>query len=172
MEKRSGRLVVVAKNSKERPEWRRLQRKNFSILGLLKRKGWPQRHRESSWQVRQSRLCQKERKQSHLSRAPNRKEGIQCLRSKENSSKGKKETSIPLQKDIESKSKKQSYPNELFENSRKGDVRWGKRRKKERWFVELVGDQNPGSEAPPSSKRAKEKGAKEMPGEEQLPEEQ
>ena len=30
------------------------------------------RHRESSWQVRQSRLCQKKKKQSHQFRAPDR----------------------------------------------------------------------------------------------------
>ena len=34
-----------------------------------------------------------------------------------------KETSIPLQKDSDSQSKKQSYLNELSKNSRKGDVR-------------------------------------------------
>ena len=49
-----------------------MARKNLSILGLLKRKEWPQCHRESSWQVRQSHLCQKEKKQSSLSRAPDR----------------------------------------------------------------------------------------------------
>ena len=32
---------------------------NLNILGLPKRKVWPQRHRESSRQVPQSRLCQK-----------------------------------------------------------------------------------------------------------------
>ena len=77
-------------------EWRRLQRKNLSILGLLKRKGWPQCHRESSWQVRQSRLCQNRKEQSRLSRAPDRKEGIQCQRSKENNSKGKKKRRVSL----------------------------------------------------------------------------
>ena len=43
---------------------------NLEILGLLKRKEWPQCHRESSWQVRRSRLCQKEQEQSRLSRVP------------------------------------------------------------------------------------------------------
>ena len=74
-EKKNGRLVGGAENSKERAEWRRLQRKNWSVLVLLKRKEWPQCHRESSWQVRQSRLCQKEKEQSHLSEAPNRMVG-------------------------------------------------------------------------------------------------
>ena len=41
-EKRSGRLVGVNKTSKKRTEWCRLQRKNLNILGLLKRKVWPQ----------------------------------------------------------------------------------------------------------------------------------
>ena len=59
-------------------------------IGLIEKKGWPQWHRESSWQVRQSRLCQKGKEQSRLSRAPDRKEGIQCQRSKESSSKGKR----------------------------------------------------------------------------------
>ena len=45
-EKRSGRLAAAAETSKERAEWRRLQRKNLSILGLPKRKEWPQCHRE------------------------------------------------------------------------------------------------------------------------------
>ena len=37
-EKRNGRLVGAAETSKERAEWCRLQRKNWSILGLPKRK--------------------------------------------------------------------------------------------------------------------------------------
>ena len=47
-EKKSGRLVGAAETSKKRAEWRRLQRKNLNIQGLLKRKEWPQCHRESS----------------------------------------------------------------------------------------------------------------------------
>ena len=35
-EKRNGRLVGAAETSKERAEWRRLQQKNLSILGLPK----------------------------------------------------------------------------------------------------------------------------------------
>ena len=65
--KRSGRLVGAAETSKKFAEWRRLQRKNLNVLGLLKRKEWPQCHRESSWQVRGSRPCQKEKEQSRLS---------------------------------------------------------------------------------------------------------
>ena len=74
-EKRNGRLVGAAETSKERAEWRRLQRKNLSILGLPRRKEWPQCHRESSWQERRSRLCQKEKEQSRLSRVPDHEGG-------------------------------------------------------------------------------------------------
>ena len=70
-EKRNNRLVGAAETSKERAEWRRLQRKNLNILGLPQRKEWPQCHRESSWQERRSRPCQKE--QIRLSRVPDRK---------------------------------------------------------------------------------------------------
>ena len=66
-EKRNGRLYGAAETSKERAEWRRLQRKNWNILGLPKSKEWPQCHRESSWQERRSRPCQKEKEQSRLS---------------------------------------------------------------------------------------------------------
>ena len=96
-EKRYGRLVGAAETSKERPGWRRLQRKYLSILGLLKRKRWPRCHRESSWQVRQSCLCQKGKEQSCLKRTAAKE----------------KETSISLQKDSESQSKKQSHLDEL-----------------------------------------------------------
>ena len=70
-QKRSGRLVGAAETSKERAEWHRLQRKNLSILGLPKRKEWPQCHRDSSWQERRSCPCQKGKEQSRLSRVPN-----------------------------------------------------------------------------------------------------
>ena len=68
-----------------------------------------------------------------------------------------KETSIPLQKDSDSQTKQQRHPNELSENSRKADVRWGERPEKEGRLVELVGDPNPGSEAPPRSKIEQER---------------
>ena len=74
-EKKNGRLVGSAETSKERAKWRRLQQKNLNILGLRKRKEWPQCHRESSWQERQSRPCQKEKEQSRLSRAPDHEGG-------------------------------------------------------------------------------------------------
>ena len=68
-EKRNGRLYGVAETSKERAEWHKLQLKNLSILGLPKRKEWHQRHKESSWQERRSRPCQKKKEQSRLSKA-------------------------------------------------------------------------------------------------------
>ena len=74
-EKKNGRLVGAAETSKEHAEWRRLQRKNLSILGLPKRKEWPQCHRESSWQERRSRPCQKEKEQSRQSRVPDHEGG-------------------------------------------------------------------------------------------------
>ena len=67
--------VGAAETSRELAEWHRLQRKNLSILGLPKRKEWPQCHRESSWQVRRSRFRQKEKEQSRLSRVPDHGEG-------------------------------------------------------------------------------------------------
>ena len=68
--KKNGRLYGVAETSKERAEWRRLQRKNLNILDLPKSKEWPQCHTESSRQERRSRSCQKEKEQSRLSKAP------------------------------------------------------------------------------------------------------
>ena len=70
---RSGSLVGATETSKELAEWPRLQQRNLSILGLLRRKEWPQCHRESSWQVRRSRPCQKEK--SHQLRAPDHEGG-------------------------------------------------------------------------------------------------
>ena len=58
--------------------------------GPAEKKGWPQCHREDSWQVRQSRSCQKENEQSRLSRVPDRKEGIQCQRIKRTAAKERK----------------------------------------------------------------------------------
>ena len=48
----------------------------FEHAGLVKRKEWPQCHRESSRQVRQSRICQKGKEQRGQSRARDRKKGI------------------------------------------------------------------------------------------------
>ena len=74
-EKRNSKLVGVAETSKGVAEWHRLQQKNLNILGLLKRKEWLKCHRESGWKIRQSRLFQKGKEQSCLSKVPDRKEG-------------------------------------------------------------------------------------------------
>ena len=74
-EKRNGKLFGVAETSKRLAEWRRLQQKKLNKLGLLRRKEWLQCHRESSWQVRRSCLCQKEKEQSRQSKAPDHEGG-------------------------------------------------------------------------------------------------
>ena len=61
-DRRKSRSIGVSETSKKRAEWRRLQRKNLCILGLLKRKEWPRCCRESSWQGR--RFCQKKKEQA------------------------------------------------------------------------------------------------------------
>ena len=43
--------------------------------GPAKRRDWSQCHKKSSWQVRQSRFCQKEKEKSRLSRPPDREVG-------------------------------------------------------------------------------------------------
>ena len=73
--RRKEKWQTLSETSKERAEWRRPQPKNLSILGLPKRKEWPQCHRKSSWQERQSCPCQKEKEQSRLSKAPDHEWG-------------------------------------------------------------------------------------------------
>ena len=84
-EKKSGRLVGDVETSKEHAEWRRLQPKNWNILSLLKRKEWPQCHRESNWQVHWSRPCQKEKEQSRLSKISDHEGGAAPWREREGS---------------------------------------------------------------------------------------
>ena len=60
-EKRNGRLVGVTETSNERVDWRRLQRRNWNILGLPKTKEWPQCHTESSWQERRADLTKRKK---------------------------------------------------------------------------------------------------------------
>ena len=82
-EKRNGRIDGAAETSKELAQWCRLQRKNMNIMGLLRRKEWLHCHRENSWQVRQSRLSQKENKQSSQFRVPNHeKEKVEVSKSR------------------------------------------------------------------------------------------
>ena len=66
-------------------------------------------------------------------------------------------TSIPLQKDSESHNKRQSHPSELSENSRKRDVCWNDRPERDEQLKKLIGDKNPGPEAPPRSKIERER---------------
>ena len=61
-------LLVLPRPAKRVQNGAGFSGKNLSILGLPKRKEWPQRHGESSWQERRSRSCQKEKEQSRLSR--------------------------------------------------------------------------------------------------------
>ena len=68
-------LLVLPGPAKELAEWRRLQPRNLDILGPSKRKEWPQCHRESSWQVRRNRLCQKEKERNRLFREPDHEKG-------------------------------------------------------------------------------------------------
>ena len=80
----------------------------------------------------------KGKEQSRLFRAPDRKGDMQCRRSKaEQYQRKEKETSIPVQKDSESQSRRQSHPNEPNENSRKRDVCWGGRPEKKKRLVEF-----------------------------------
>ena len=63
-------LLVLLRPAKSVQNGPGFSGKNLNILSLPKRKEWPQCHRESSWQELQSRLCQKEKEQSRLSKAP------------------------------------------------------------------------------------------------------
>ena len=74
--KRIDKPVPAAESSGVLAEWPRLQRKNLNKLGLPKRKEWSQCNKKSSWQEYQSRLCQREKKQSHLSRLSDCEEGV------------------------------------------------------------------------------------------------
>ena len=49
--------------------------KTFNILGLPKRKEWPKCQKESSWQVRQRRICQKRKGTEPSVKIPNREMG-------------------------------------------------------------------------------------------------
>ena len=69
----------------------------------------------------------KGKEQSRLSKAPDHKEGIQCQRSKKNSSKGKKNRRVFLCGRTVRVEVKSKIILELSENSRKGDLRWGEK---------------------------------------------
>ena len=76
-EKRSGRLVGAAETSKERAEWRRLQRKKLEHTGPAEKEkvASVQQRKQLASTVRRSRPCQKEKEQSHLSRVPDHEGG-------------------------------------------------------------------------------------------------
>ena len=102
---------------------------------------------ESCWQVRQSRL----------SRARDRKEGIQCQRGKENSNRGKRKIQVFLcRRTVRVKVQGKVIPASFLKIG-KEDVFWGERPEREGRFVESVGDQNPGHEGPPRSKIRRER---------------
>ena len=63
-------LLVQLRPAKSVQNGKGFSGKNLNKLGLPKRKKWPQCDRESSWQERRSRPCQKENKQSRHSRVP------------------------------------------------------------------------------------------------------
>ena len=71
-DKRNARLVGAAESVQNGAGFSGI---NLNGLGLLKSKEWPKCHRESSWQERRSRPCQKEKEQSRLSRVPDHEEG-------------------------------------------------------------------------------------------------
>ena len=68
--KKMADLLVLPRPAKSLQNGAGFKGRNLNQLGLLKRKEWPQCHRESSWQERRSRLCQKEK--SRQSRALDR----------------------------------------------------------------------------------------------------
>ena len=66
-------LLVLPRSAKSLQNGTGFGGKNLSLWSLLRRKKWHQYLRESSWQVRLNRLCQKEKEQSRLSRVLDRK---------------------------------------------------------------------------------------------------
>ena len=83
---------------------------------------------------------------------------IQCQRDKESSSRGKKKGRVFLCKwTVGVKIKGKVIPASFLKVEGKGNVHWGKRLKKDRQIEELVGDQKPGPEAPPRSKKGQER---------------
>ena len=61
-------LLVVPRPAQSVQNGAGFSRKSLNIFGLLKKKEWPQCHRESSWQECRSCYCQK--KQSRQSKVP------------------------------------------------------------------------------------------------------
>ena len=67
------------------------------------------------------------------------------------------ETSVPLQKDMGLKVKGKVIPASFLKVEGRGGARLGERPEREGQTEELVGGQNPRSEAPPRSKKGQEK---------------
>ena len=95
----------------------------------------------------------KGKEQSCLSRAPDRKEGIQCHRSKENSSRGKRKRQVFLcRRTVRVKVKGKVIPTGFLKIEGRETFIGAKDWRKRGRLVEFVSDQNPGPEAPPRSK--------------------
>ena len=95
-----------------------------------------------------------EKEQSRQSRALDRKEGIQCQRSKESSSsRGKRKRLVFLcKRTVKVKVKRKVIPTSFLKIEGRGCF-LGRKTEERGRFVELVGNQNPGPKAPPRSKR-------------------
>ena len=82
---------------------------------------------------------------------------IQCQRSEESSGRGKRKRRVFLYRRSVRVEINGKVIQASFLKIEKGDVRWGGRPKKERRLIELVGDQNPGFEAPPRIEKERER---------------
>ena len=83
---------------------------------------------------------------------------IQCQRSKESNSKGKRKRRLFLcRRTLRVKVRSKVIPTRLLKNERREDVCWGGRAEKKGQLVALIGDQNPSPEAPSRSKRKESK---------------
>ena len=82
---------------------------------------------------------------------------IQCQRGKESSSRGKRRIFL-CRRTVRVKVGGKAIPASFLKIERRGDACWGDRPEREGQIEELVGDQNPSSEAPPSSKKRWSKG--------------
>ena len=76
---------------------------------------------------------------------------IQCQRSKETSSRGKRRVFL-CRRTMTIKVNGKVNPSKLSENEITGNVRWGERPERKRQSEKSVGDQSPNPEAPPRSK--------------------
>ena len=83
---------------------------------------------------------------------------IQCQRSEEGSSRGKRKGRVILcRRTVRVKVINKVILASFLKIEGMGDARWSKRFKKEGQIEQLIGDQNPGFEAPPMSKKGRER---------------